>query len=355
MNKRVFLLIAIIFIISAMSAPSAADGNNSWGIAPFPIAAYQPETNLILGAGAVFYVKPQYGGTKNDDYRILAYYTMKKQYEVTLDSNTYFQDELFLARYSAAYSFFPTDYYGVGGDTPVSAKENYTPKKIPFSFSFLTKLYGNLYAGPSYDFRYCSIIKTEKGKALDSGVTGTGTGISSGAGAIMILDERKGGLNPDKGYYIEIKGIQYAHSLESDNKFLIANADFRGYIPFGTATLGFQIVGSAAHGAIPFYFYPSLGGGSIIRGYLDGRYIDRYLSAAQTEYRFPISGRWGGTVFAGAGEVAHNPSGFGKHLRAAAGTGIRFMINTDAKINIRADYTYNGRQSYVYVNIMEAF
>jgi hemolysin activation/secretion protein len=109
------------------------------------------------------------------------------------------------------------------------------------------------------------------------------------------------------------------------------------------------------NGTIPFYYYPSLGGNSIIRGYLDGRYIDRYLSAVQAEYRYPIKGRWSGTVFAGAGEVAHNPSEFGKHPRAAAGGGLRYMIDTDERINIRLDLTYNGRQSYAYVNIMEAF
>jgi outer membrane protein assembly factor BamA len=348
------MAIALLFL--SISAALAATGEkDSWGIAPFPIIAYQPETSLILGAGAVFYVRPQNGGTKNDDYKILAYYTLKKQYEVSLDNDNYFNDELFWVKSSVMYSFFPTDYYGIGANTPLSAKENYTPKKIPVSFSFLTRIYGNLYAGPSYDFRYCSITKTEKGKALAAGLTGTGTNISSGAGAEIILDERGGGMNSNRGYYVELKGLQYAHALGSDHRFFIADTDLRAYIPFGKTTLGFQITGTAANGTIPFYYYPSLGGSNIIRGFLDGRYIERECIAAQTEYRFPIEGRWGGTAFVGAGEVAHSPSEFGKHPRAAAGAGVRYMIDTDQKINIRMDVTYNGKDSYVYVNILEAF
>lgn len=334
---------------------SAEEEINAWGIAPFPIIAYQPETSIMLGAGSVLYLKPQNGGTKNDDFKVIAFYTLKKQYTFSIQSNVYFKDDFLWLRPEIKYSLFPTDYYGIGGDTPESAKEKYTPKKVPAGLSFLARLYGNIYAGPSYDFQYYSILKTENGKALDTEPREKKTTISSGAGAIIIFDERKGGMNPNGGYYAELKGIRYAHSIGSDHSFFTANIDLRTYIQFGGTTLGFQYVGAMAHGTIPFYFYPSLGGENSIRGYLEGRYIDRYLSAVQSEYRFPIYERLSGVVFAGAGEVAHDPSGFGENIRGAVGAGFRFMIDTDEKINIRFDMTYNKKNTYAYVNILEAF
>jgi hypothetical protein len=347
--------LAIMMICFSITNLLADEEKSAWGIAPFPIIAYQPETSLMLGAGSVFYIRPQNGGTKNDDFKVVAFYTLKKQYKIVNDNDIYFKKDLFWLRPGVEYSLFPADYYGIGGNTPESAKEKYTPKKVPLNVSFLMKLYGNLYAGPSYDFQYCSIVKTEKGKALDAGTTGNGTNISSGAGTMIVLDERRGGINPGGGYYAEFRGIRYAHAIGSDNGFILANLDLRAYIPFGETTLGFQFVGSVAHGTIPFYFYPSLGSDSILRGYLEGRYIDRYLSAVQSEYRFPVYERFGGVVFAGVGEVAHTPSGFGKHIRAAVGSGLRFMIDTEEKINIRFDVTYNRKDTFVYVKILEAF
>jgi hypothetical protein len=44
--------------------------------------------------------------------------------------------------------------------------------------------------------------------------------------------------------------------------------------------------------------------GDIMRGYARGRYRDRWLLAAQGEYRSPVRKRLGGVLFAGAGVSA---------------------------------------------------
>jgi hypothetical protein len=60
-------------------------------------------------------------------------------------------------------------------------------------------------------------------------------------------------------------------------------------------------------------------------------------------------------IFAGVGEVEHKFSAFTNHPHAAGGTGIRFMIDEEYKINLRLDFAYNGKDILTYFNVLEAF
>jgi hypothetical protein len=79
-----------------------------------------------------------------------------------------------------------------------------------------------------------------------------------------------------------------------------------------------------------------MGGGSIMRGYYQGRYRDNVLLATQAEVRWPLGGRFGIVGFAGLAEVQ---SGFGDmnfdDLEPSVGGGLRFRFNKAEK-NLRA-------------------
>lgn len=67
--------------------------------------------------------------------------------------------------------------------------------------------------------------------------------------------------------------------------------------------IAFQFLGQFTQGDVPVQMMPKLGGLMMLRGYLEGRYIDRNYMALQGEYRFPIISRWGGVLFYGIGDV----------------------------------------------------
>jgi len=355
-NSFLLLITFLVIIRPALLSASAGETNEKkWGIAPFPVVAYQPETSLILGAGSVIYFKPEKSEAKTDSLQLAAFYTLKNQFKIAAVSNTYLSDDFIYLKAVTSVARFPTDFYGIGPDTSKSAKENYTPFTIPFEGSFFLRIAGGLYAGPSYGFYYEKILKSEKDGIIDSGITGSGEYISSGLGASLVLDTRDSGINAHSGLYAESKIIRYSKSLGSDTGFTNSSIDLRGYFPVYSTTLGVQLVGKTAYGDIPFQLYPSLGGGDIVRGFLYGRYIDKNLVAAQIEYRFPVYGILGMTIFAGAGDVEPDIDDLGNHIRYAAGAGLRMMIDKDEKINIRGDVTYNGNDVYTYVDILEAF
>jgi outer membrane protein assembly factor BamA len=356
MNKLAAFFMSFLLASTAYAQNTQTENTSggSYGAAPFPIVAYFPETSLMLGVGSVFYHEPE-TGTKIDSLKILAYYTLKKQYEVHTEARIYLANDRFLFTADNSASKYPDEYYGVGPDTPSSSKEHYTPIIIPASGSFLVKIISEIYLGPTYEYRYNHILSSDNDGAIEKGIPGSGRTISSGAGGTLECDLRSGGLNPSSGFYAKISALRFSKQYGSDHTFTTVESDFRGYIPLFYGTIGLQAVCEAAQGDIPFYYYPTLGKDTILRGYLRGRYIEHRMAAMQAEYRFPLYNRVGGTLFGGAGEVAENFKQFGKHPRAAGGVGLRFMIDTKQKINIRADIAYNGNEVLAYVNIMEAF
>jgi len=349
------------FGILLLSIPILAEetpdvkAKSGFGIAPFPVIASSPDTSLMLGAGSVLYYTPEAG--KVDSMNILGFYTLKKQYRINMSSDAYFLDDRILFKSKASLAEFPSEYFGIGPNTPENGGEKYTPDFYQYSGSFLYRLANLLYIGPSYDIRYEKMRRVENDGILDKGeIPGSEKTLSSGLGVHVVLDSRNSSFNPESGFYAEIKGIRYSKRIESDHVFSSGDIDLRGYMPSGWGTLCAQMYGAAAQGDIPFYYYPSLGGDNeTLRGYLKGRYIDKRLLFSQIEYRMPIYWRIGAAGFFGAGEVAPEMSSFGSHVRYVGGVGLRLMIDNEKKVNVRFDYTYNGKNSYVYANILEAF
>ncbi len=107
---------------------------------------------------------------------------------------------------------------------------------------------------------------------------------------------------------------------------------------------------------MPLIELAALGGPELMRGYYDGRYLDRNLVAGQVEYRRPLTGRLGMVVFAGAGQVAPKPTGLRlDRFKPSFGAGIRFKIVKEENLNVRFDYGVGRGTSNYYFNIAEAF
>jgi outer membrane protein assembly factor BamA len=101
---------------------------------------------------------------------------------------------------------------------------------------------------------------------------------------------------------------------------------------------------------------PRLGGPSLLRGYREGRFRDRRLAVLEGEVRFPIAWRFGGVVFAGVGDVAHDAGDVPalRELERALGLGVRFRMN-DAGVRLRADGAWGREGGGLYLSVGEAF
>jgi hypothetical protein len=132
--------------------------------------------------------------------------------------------------------------------------------------------------------------------------------------------------------------------------------DFRRYIQlFRSNVLALHAVGVRTGGSVPLRMLPSAG--STLRGYSTVRNIDRNMVALQAEYRVvPAAWRFGFVVFAGAGEVFHQPADIRlSRVKYSAGIGIRYVFSRQEKINIRFDYGLGRGSSGDYIDLTEAF
>ena len=90
---------------------------------------------------------------------------------------------------------------------------------------------------------------------------------------------------------------------------------------------------------MPFDQLALLGSGSVMRGYVHGRYRDRDFAAAQLEYRTPVVGRFGVAAFAGAGTVAPTISELGSSaVLPTFGAGARWLLLPKERTTIRVDW-----------------
>jgi len=106
----------------------------------------------------------------------------------------------------------------------------------------------------------------------------------------------------------------------------------------------------------PFFGLNYLGTNNRSRGFTDRRYLDHAELSLALEYRFPISGRFGGAAFGSLGTVAKDFSSlFKSRYRNAFGAGLRYTINKKDGIRVRVDYGLSKEGGNLYFTIREAF
>ena len=120
-----------------------------------------------------------------------------------------------------------------------------------------------------------------------------------------------------------------------------------------------QGVAELIGGNAPFDQLSLVGNSNYLRGYTRGRFRDRDLIAVQAEYRAPLVGRLGWTLFGGAGRIAAQPADLlARDARTlpSYGVGARWTLFSGSRSDIRIDYARAGdAQSGVYVALNEAF
>ncbi|MCL2155130.1 MAG: BamA/TamA family outer membrane protein [Leptospirales bacterium] len=358
----IFLCVKISTTVDASDEQTIADEHSSslqCRIIPFPICAYSPDTRFMGGIGAIINLIPQDQsvGAQEDHIKVMAYYTQNKQYGVLLENEFYFLNDFLQVRCDTGIEKFPSEYYGIGPDTPDSMKENYTYKGIPFFFAPLVKVFNSLYIGPAFDFMRYSVEKYETGGEIHRMSADSRLTKISGIGGIISYDTREDDFYTYRGELIEVSFIRYSERMGSDYNYNKFSINIKKYYKLYSSVICGQIYTEMLGGDIPFYSYPSIGGDNVnnLRGYLDARYVDKFLTNIQIEYRFPVIWRFGMALFAGIGEAEHKFSAFTNHPHAAGGAGVRFMIDEESKINLRLDFAYNGNEVLTYFNILEAF
>jgi hypothetical protein len=330
---------------TANSKPPAQESTEKEFTMPFvPLVSYSQETSVLFGVMMVtpHRWKDSPEGTRPNTIALSGFYTLKNQGGVGVAPSVYLDGEEYLLKPVGYIHRSPASFWGVGNEDGEEDdnEEKFTAEGGGFWFTATKQVYGAFRVGPSFRYGTASIFDKEDGGLLeDEAVEGSHGGTIVGAGITLEWDTRDSIYWPTSGWYHQASAEWYREFLGSDFDYEAFSLDLRQFFPLAVDhVLGVQAKAKYMPGDPPFYTLAWIGGIGMLRGLYEGRFRDQAMAAIQAEYRVMIWRRFGTAVFAGIGEVAETFSDFSaKNLRVAAGAGIRIMLDSKDRINLRID------------------
>jgi outer membrane protein assembly factor BamA len=180
----------------------------------------------------------------------------------------------------------------------------------------------------------------------------------SGLGLSITYDSRNNAFSPDRGMLLQFYFDHFTPALGSDYQYTSFVLDLRQFIRlFRRQVLAFQVYGLYNTGDVPLRSLAALGGANSLRGYYEGRYRDKNMTAIQAEYRIPIYRRLGAVAFGDIGNAGPELVDINfQCLKYSYGTGLRIALNKTEKLNLRLDYGIGRGTSHgFYLQLGEAF
>ena len=333
------------------------------GIIAFPIVFYSSDTSVGFGASAVLHkehYKDEYV-SKSNSLALVFFYTLRNQLLNANVGNLYWDHANWHWKSKLVFKKYPTDFYGIGNDTRTSAHEVFEPFTFQFENSVNRRIWKSFYAGISLSQGYHMLVKLKKnGLAEKYFEDHKKEGFISGIGLRLSYDSTDDSFFPTTGSSAEAVYQYFPFWLGSKYSFSRVFIDGRTFIkipvPKFESVLGFQLLFEGVKGTVPLSFLPTIGSKDMMRGYIGDRFRDNYMLAAQTEWRFPIYWRFGGTLFFAAGKVQHNFTDFiFQDIKYGGGFGIRVQLAKKKKINLRFDMGFTPEGYKFYFNLLEAF
>lgn len=170
-------------------------------------------------------------------------------------------------------------------------------------------------------------------------------------------DSRDSDMYPRTGRQAEAEAQFSRQDLGSDSDYERLKLEYNGYHSINERqVLAYRIAGEFVSGDAPFFALAWFGSGVDLRGYTPGRYIGTSMIAAQTEWRWQATARWGFVAFGGAGKVSGVLGDVDtSEWLPAGGAGVRFRLLKSLDLNMRADYAWGRDDSTFTLSVGEAF
>jgi hypothetical protein len=272
------------------------------------------------------------------------------------------------------WSKWPSPSWGIGGNTPDSAKTTIDYQLLRFYEVVNRRLGEGFYLGAGYRLDYYWNVRDQAagtGQVTDFQQYPYGTGsqsLNSSLVANVLWDTRDSPVFATRGLYANLSYAFTPSFLGSDTTWQTFYADVRGYYQLTRPlVLGLWSYAWMNFGQVPYLELPSIGSDPDARsgrGYTEGRHIGKALLYAEAELRWTIW-EWAGVV---AGVNLHSvserdpvtgalPDGPNfKYVWPSFVIGARILVEKATTSNLCVDFAF-GRigQKGVYINFAEAF
>ncbi|PRY05703.1 surface antigen-like protein [Pontibacter ummariensis] len=380
MKKYLYLLLLFCggiscYKTSAMAPSFPADTTTAMkgsessvkSLIPIPVVYYTPDTRLGLGAAVIGIMRlrshTDSSYTRLSTARLLADYTLNKQMDQQLEWSVFTREEKYLLRGELRHRVYTDRFYGIGNSTPLEDEGRYKYSYVSARLGGLKNLGHHVFLGLDflltnyYNLSADSLSEGRESLLLAQQITGYKGGLNSGAGLVLLFDTRDNTAFASKGTLFEVSLYNFGNMLGGDFDYRNVNLNFSKYLELKPGrVLAFNTVLNLNKGEVPVMRLAPAGGDKILRGYARNRFLDDNFVGTQVEYRFPLYRRFGLAAFAGLGDVFDQPSDVRfSTLKYSVGSGLRYALSQEEKLNIRIDLGYGREGSNFYVVIGEAF
>jgi hypothetical protein len=346
---------------SAPEAPAATASR--WDYAFLPLVFYAPETSLGLAFGVGVYDDtpgPPDKPRRDDNASLIFQGTVKKQFLIGLSGVKYWEDGRGQVTEDINLVHFPNIFWGIGNDTPESARDTFTQSLAVSRTSVAYQLLGEIYVGAGAMGGWYRTTAAAPGGSVDAYAASVpASGPAIGVGPVLRRDTRDDAIGAHHGSLTTLTTAFFPGFLGSTYRYQMYELDQRTYLTLdggGRAVLAMEAYGIYSPGTVPIAELPALGGSSRLRGYFQGRFRDHLYVMGQLECRIRIVGRWSVAPFAGVGNVFSSPSAMSfDHTKAAGGLAVRFRVKKERDLNVHLDAAKSPISSGIYLNIGEAF
>ena len=321
--------------------------------------AYTQEVNLAFTAAATAQYKSGRNNALQSNASLSGMVSINGFFRVQLSGVNYFGTGKDKFIYDIGCGSLPVRFWGLGYDAANNnPRTDYIQRDITSKLRYMHRFARSFWLGTGVNMRYGkgdSFDANGENYLLDGGQlvkSAYTTGISLNA----VYDTRNNAHSTTKGFYISLLGEVLPKALGNYNKTLfhiVAQADYFQPLWRG-GVMAVDLYGDLWSSATPWFYWPSVGGASRMRGYYYGRYTDRKMLTAQLELRQTIYGPIGVCAWGGAGSIFDSHKNFDAS-KILPNYGIGLRLATAGHTALRIDYGFGRNSHGLIINVNEAF
>ena len=321
--------------------------------------AYTQEVNLAFTAAATAQYKSGRNNALQSNASLSGMVSINCFFRVQLSGVNYFGTGKDKFIYDIGGGSLPVRFWGLGYDAANNnPRTDYIQRDITSKLRYMHRFARSFWLGTGVNMRYGkgdSFDANGENYLLDGGQlvkSAYTTGISLNA----VYDTRNNAHSTTKGFYISLLGEVLPKVLGNYNKTLfhiVAQANYFQPLWRG-GVMAVDLYGDLWSSATPWFYWPSVGGASRMRGYYYGRYTDRKMLTAQLELRQTIYGPIGVCAWGGAGSIFDSHKNFDAS-KILPNYGIGLRLATAGHTALRIDYGFGRNSHGLIINVNEAF
>lgn len=326
--------------------------------APIPISSPAIGSGVVLAGGYIFPWSKKDKLSPPSVVGAAGLFTSNGTRGFAVGGQIYLEEDRYEITSAYARGNINYDLYGSGAFSGIQLPLKQTGQV--FLGEFLRRIGWNFFLGPRF-ITGRSVLTLRPSDVTNfplSPLPGLDTALTA-VGARLTRDTRRNRFYPTNGTFFTLTSDFFSQTLGSKYSFQSYRMAFAKYWSLGgKQVLAYNSFVCVTGGSPPFYANCVYGANSQLRGYISGKYFDRYMLTTQVEYRQVLPLRLGFVLFGGVGEAI--PGGNQLLFRnnvflPAGGGGLRFDLSKRYHVNLRADIAQGTDGHTFALGIGEAF